>query len=190
MKSSVFSITDTINTEAVLNQTSAFAKENNLQDKDVNTLRLLAEEMLSLVESLIKKTSGEFWLERTDDGIFELHLKAKTQSITMKQKEKLIDVSTDKKNLSARGFRGKLRAIFDAYLDESSFNSFSVATDALGNFTIMPILSMLEYQNNIKKDEADDWDGLEKSILEKLADDVLVGALNSGVELIVKKKFN
>ena len=46
---------------------------------------------------------------------------------------------------------------------------------------------MLQYENNRKKEE--EWNQLEKSIVAKLADDVIVGAIGKKVDIIIKKEF-
>ena len=53
--------------------------------------------------------------------------------------------------------------------------------------------SLLSYKEDVDgssgedKDEA--WDELEKSIIAKLADDVIVGVLNGKADITVKKSF-
>lgn len=46
---------------------------------------------------------------------------------------------------------------------------------------------MLQYENNPKKEE--EWDQLEKSIVAKLADNVIVGVMGKKVDIIIKKEF-
>ena len=50
----------------------------------------------------------------------------------------------------------------------------------------------LMYRTNIKTDEdkTSEWDELEKSIIAKLATDVLVGVLKDKVEILIVKDFN
>ena len=51
---------------------------------------------------------------------------------------------------------------------------------------------MQKYKNdvaNVREDNPDDWDELEKSIIANIADDVEVGVKRDGVELAVHKNF-
>ena len=59
------------------------------------------------------------------------------------------------------------------------------------NIDFSQIWSLKQYQNCVKEDasEKDKWDELEKSILVKLADDVIVGVRGKTVDIIIKKRF-
>ena len=48
--------------------------------------------------------------------------------------------------------------------------------------------SLSNYRSGTKE-ETKEWDELEKSIIAKLADDVIVGIIGEKVEIVIKKKF-
>ena len=45
------------------------------------------------------------------------------------------------------------------------------------------------FDSNAQAEKQEAWDELEKSIIAKLADDVIVGVLGGKVDIVVKKKF-
>ena len=106
--------------------------------------------------------------------------------------------SSNKKNNLAKGIKGKILSVFQ-----------NMALDIVENGTYIPssyyytsceeyahsysyAWSLTEYTTNIKTDEdkTSEWDELEKSIIAKLATDVLVGVLKDKVEILIVKDFN
>ena len=51
------------------------------------------------------------------------------------------------------------------------------------------IWSLQEYRNGVQQGNGEKWDEYERSILVKLADDVIVGVKGKNVSIIIKKKF-
>ena len=49
--------------------------------------------------------------------------------------------------------------------------------------------SLNKYRNVVKKEDKEDWDELEKSIIANLADDVIVGVKGKQANIVVVKKF-
>jgi len=83
------------------------------------------------------------------------------------------------------------------------FQSLLISEGELGEYGYMPeagaitpteglsqLWSMADYQNGIPENERKaDWDGLERSILANMADDVRVGVTSNTVEMTVTIQF-
>ena len=49
--------------------------------------------------------------------------------------------------------------------------------------------SLNKYRDVVKKENQEDWDELEKSIIANLADDIIVGVKGKQANIVVVKKF-
>ena len=191
------------NMNAALDLTEQTAKSMGLSSRDTLRLRLLAEEMMSMVRAITGSFTAEYWLEH-EGTTCKLVLSAKSELDYGKRSE-FLSVSTTGKNTAKTGIMEKIRGIFEAglYGMEQSFAAqaeygvgmYSVgmmgAVDA-GMTEAIYAWSMQKYRNEIasKRTEYPDvWDELEKSIIANLADEVSVGVTKNGVELTVQKKF-
>ena len=83
-----------IGTEEALNETARFSEYIGLNRKQALRIRLLAEEMLGMVQAITGEFGADFWLENTDDCLCRMHLKARALMDSAKRKE-LIDASTE-----------------------------------------------------------------------------------------------
>lgn len=191
------------NMNAALDLTEKTAKSMGLSSRDTLRLRLLAEEMMSMVRAITGSFTAEYWLEH-EGTTCKLVLSAKSELDYGKRSE-FLSVSTTGKNTAKTGIMEKIRGIFEAglYGMEQSFAAqaeygvgmYSAgmmgAVDA-GMTEAIYSWSMQKYKNEIesKRTEYPDvWDELEKSIIANLADEVSVGVTKDGVELTVQKKF-
>lgn len=177
-----------------LNETERAAAYNQLPPQHINTLRLLAEEQMAVTADLLKKFSGQFWLEN-EGNAFELHFLA-TSSIGLDQLDSFVDLSTSKSNTYPRGLKGRISAVIDSFLmsyDETAtaragmsgmLSGVSTSADSI-------IWSMSQYQLQATPEEKkeQELEGIEKSIIERYADDIEVTVRTNRVELVVKKKF-
>ena len=102
--------------ETALRQVDKVSAYKGLTGKNALHLRLLAEEMMTMMRSITGETQGKFWIE-DQDGVYELHLQAATR-MTSSKREQLLSAATSGKNESARGFMGKLRDFFERGADE------------------------------------------------------------------------
>ena len=102
--------------ETALQQAEKVAAYKGLSTKSTLHLRLLAEEMLSMMRSITGEPEGEFWIE-DNNGEYQLHLKVATR-LSIEKREQLLSVSATGKNESARGLMGRIRAFFDWGCDE------------------------------------------------------------------------
>ena len=191
------------NMNAALDLTEKTAQSMGLSSRDTLRLRLLAEEMMSMVRAITGSFTAEYWLEH-EGTTCKLVLSAKSELDYGKRSE-FLSVSTTGKNTAKVGLMEKIRGIFEAglYGMEQSFAAqaeygvgmYSAgmmgAVDA-GMTEAIYSWSMQKYRNEVesKRTEYPDvWDELEKSIIANLADEVSVGVTKNCVELTVQKKF-
>lgn len=163
-------------------------------------LRLLGEELTGMMAGLVGRYEGEFWVQ-ADGRQVELHLLV-DKKLTLDERERLVDVSTRGKNEAARGIMGKICTMFEAFADSYEetgqycvrngiymtgmndiYHSCIVAEDCVS-------WSLRQYASQIGEEEKGEaWDELEKSIIARLADEILVSIRNRQAEIIVKKTF-
>ena len=176
MKSDIISIDNTgSGFGGVREQVEKVSEWNHLGYKEQFHLQLLAEEMLSLARSITGEMKASFWIEG-DDGQFDLHLS--TETVMAKEKRALlISSATSRKNDAAKGFLGKLRDAFEqAMVADAVHPSADLPQDILAD---LPSGAL----------EEADWDGFEKSVLKRLADDVKIGIRGGMVDMTVSKKI-
>lgn len=197
MKSDVYTLGDRASIEAALNGAEEIAALR-LSEKDRRTLRLLCEEIIACVANILEKYKGQFWVE-SDGRAFEIHLTA-AADVSREARQALIDMSTAKENTPPKGFLGKLGMMVENLLDADDIDPAVMAAIPLGIHGNMMSLAdpmgpsmtwtMTSYVRDNKEDvQKDELEGIEKSIIEKIADDVIVTARNSRVEIVVQKDF-
>ena len=176
-------------TDDVMKQAELVAGYKNLSHKGTLYLRLLAEEMMSMMRAIAGDVAGSFWIE-DKRGEYSLHLRVKT-AMDFDKRDKLLAASKSGVNEANRGFMGKIRAFFEPLEEVPVF--FDVSYD--NNLTDM-VWSMRSYETQLKasldRDEAgarEAWDELEKSVIAHIADDVRVSIRGSEVEMVVVKNL-
>lgn len=194
-----------------MNETLAFADKlaasRGLMKKQAFHLRLLVEEMFSMVRSITGGVDAYFWIE-SNNRDFEIHLKSNKITLDYAKRKELLSVSTEGRNVASRGIMEKIRELVEAglYGMEESFNlQAEYGTGMFSSYGMMQLdqgisdavylWSMEKYKKEVdinreENSEADTaWDELEKSIIANIADDVQVGVRRGNFEIIVKKKF-
>lgn len=187
-----------------LNETERFAQTCGLPPKKALHLRLLAEEMLGMMNGLLSVRDGEFWVEQNKDG-YELHAQARTKNMTEKAADRLLAASTSGENDSYKGVSGKIcRAldwliaqhpdeaddpiVFDAQrqrvlMDDPYAQKMS---EALASASGPVQWSFSQYIASENPDlKAEQWDELERSVLSNLADDIRIGVRERDVFVTV-----
>ena len=187
-----------------LDEVEKTAAYNNLSKKNTLHLRLLAEELLGMVKELLGVCEGTFWVEQ-EGRRYELHVQAEIDSaVGSEQQKKLLSVSTSGKNAAAKGIMGKIRSVVetmaadaDTLLPEGClyFGMGIVSGVPVGFGTVYDRQwSLDQYRRSMEKEKSgggrqEEWDELEKSIVAKLASDVIVGIRGKKIDIIVKKTF-
>ena len=178
--------------EETLNQVEKMAAFKGLSPKGALHLRLLTEEMMGMVGSIVGEMEGKFWIE-DEEGVYQLHLQAQTDMDAEKRKQ-LISASTSGTNEASRGLMGKLRSFFEAEDDFPVF--YSGAMDPMGDVFGDSAWSMKAYRMQLeqymhqkRKGAEEAWDELEKSVVAHVADDVKVTIRGRLVELVIVKEL-
>ena len=208
MKSNICKLNEDLTClKAVLAEVEKVTKYNGLDDKKALRLRLLAEELCGMLPGLIENFSGEFWAEN-DGETYELHAELKAEDMSIDLRDELISVSKSGKNAAAKGIMGKIRAVaetmllvaFDPeitpmpadgeYYDHRGFNmGFGYIDPTIAAETgYVYSWSLFNYKTAVE-DKEDAYAELERSIVAKLADDIIVGVRGKNVDIVVKKAF-
>ncbi len=173
----------------IVSVVEAFCKEVKADSKETTHLLLLTEEAMGLINAIVYVEDGQFYIER-EDNEYRIHLSA-VADMDDDAKEKLIDASSDGKNQSYIGVSGKILKVIDSVFTKEAYEAVAVsAIDRQMYGSAYPMTSntwsLASYYESTKKDE-EEWDGYERSILLKLADDVLVSARGDKLHITVVK---
>ena len=208
MKSNICKLNEDLTClETVLSEVGKVTTYNGLEDKKALRLRLLAEELCGMLTGLIENFSGKFWAENEGEA-YELHVELKADDMSIDLRDELISVSKSGKNAAAKGIMGKIRAVaetmllaaFDSdyssvpanreYYDNNGFNiGFGYMDPTIAYETgYVYSWSLYNYKTAVEEKE-DEFAELERSIVAKLADDIVVGVSGKNVEIVVKKSF-
>ena len=193
-----FSNTET-GTDEALELTERIAESIGLKGKDSLRLRLLAEEMMNMIQAVAGDFNAEFYFEH-DGKDCKLHLSAKS-NLNYEKRREFLSISSSGKNEANVGIMEKIRGIFEAglYGMQESFAMQAEYGTGMWGFGAAGALddgvsgalyswSMQKYKNAVKED-SDEWDELEKSIIANIADEVSVAVTRDGVVLTVRKNF-
>ena len=186
--------------------TENFAWQAKLDRRNTLRLDLLVEETLGMVKTMLDDFYGQIWFV-ADGRNVEIHFEA-TANMDPDKKEVLLSVSSTGKNAAARGFMAKLGEVISGALHNAgrSIDTYGQETMKYGivntpelmmaNAEMMTVWSLQAYRvglNEARSNEEDDveeaWDELEKSIVAKLADDVVVGVKGDRIDLVIRKQF-
>ncbi len=177
---------------AALMQTEKVAEYKGLAHKDALHLRLLAEEMMSMMGSIAGNVLGKFWIE-DEDNVYQLRLQVKTD-MDFEQRKQLISAASSGQNEAHKGIMGKLRAFFEPDDDLPVF--YDVSMSPTGDVASDSAWSMRAYREEIerclhekRKGAEEAWDELEKSVVTHIADDVKVSIRGRTVEMTIIKKL-
>ena len=193
----VLSANDIESLKKVFSETEKTAVYAALDKKQSGRLRLLAEELVEMLPSLLAFTAGEFWIDCKGTN-FELHTTlTPNNSLTSEKRDELLKVSSSGKNAAATGIMAKIRLAATFMLIDYEKNVAEMPAtaafyhDGMGANPYFPISSwsLENYRAKAKSEQGEKWDELEKSIIANIADDVLVGVEGKKVEIIVKKSF-
>ncbi len=165
-----------------------------LTREQTNILRLFTEEMMSMTMDILKDCKGTFWMECTGMQC-QLHITA-SAPIEDEAKKAFIEASKKKVNSPVKGLKNKISALLAGML--GSLDSPELYSSMSAGFTggymgparmTAAVWSLAAYEKAAGETETES-DGLERSILTGMADDVTVSVKNYWVELVVKKTFD
>ena len=178
--------------DAALAQVDQTASQMGLSPREALHMRLLVEEMMNMVRSIIGDLEGKFWIE-TEDKAYRLYLQM-ASVLGTEQRKQLISASTSGQNEAHRGIMGKIRAFFEPMPIEDT-PAYLAGTIVRGDENDDLNWSMEAYRERLlnRKDASDEaqeeWDELEKSVVSHIADNVTVSIRNYNVELMIYKKL-
>ena len=180
--------------EEVLETVDQFIDENGIMPPKSYHLRLLVEEMLRMVRSMTGDYNAVFWLAEEKDE-YRLRLTAKTR-MDLDKKNNLISASTTGKNASARGLMGKVEEI----IENGRLNAAGVAgvrvPDKKHSDEDTVYWTLQDYRKAVGEEPAvndeddsekvvDSFEGIEKSIVEKMATNVIVGIKKDEIDMTI-----
>ena len=192
--------------ENVLSEVEKVTAYNDLENKKALRIRLLAEELCGMLPGLVERFNGQFWAENEGDD-YKLCVELKADDMSIDMREELIAVSKSGKNAAAKGIMGKIRAVAETMLLVAADPSLTVPAGEfydyhgynMGFGYVDPIVemetgyqcswSLFTYKSAVEEKEEDAYSELERSIVAKLADDIIVGVRGNNVEITVKKSF-
>ena len=178
--------------DAALAQANRTADQLGLSPRQALHMRLLVEEMMGMVRSIIGQIEGKFWIETGDDG-YRLYLQM-VSLMDSEQRKQLLSASTSGKNEAHRGLMGKIRAFFEPMPidDTPAYLAESILPDN-GNEDLT--WSLEAYRQRLLKRKEDtagaqeEWDELEKSVVSHIADNITVSIRGYDVEMMIYKKL-
>ena len=207
MKSEVFMLnSDAGRMAAARYVTEEFARGLGLDKHESLRLELLTEETLGMVKALVDDFYGQIWFEGEGKRC-EIHLQA-TADMNTDRREELLSISSSGRNAAAKGFMAMLKDVVSGAMHSfgRSMNDYGrevarygiVNPADVGGFAVdamVPIWSLQTYRTGLETQRLDNaeadaaWDELEKSIVGKLADDVVVGVKGDRIEMVIIKDF-
>ena len=187
-----------------LRQTEKAAAYRDLSNKESLRLRLLSEETMGMLRTIVGGGRSRFWIE-SEGRRFMLHLTADVQ-MNADMREELLKTSTSGKNAAVQGFMSRIRDVFTrvaepngngisptdygfSYVDVTSFDDASLGVTTHG---MTYGWSMKAYKSAVaehREEEQDKWDELEKSITARLADEIRIFIRGNAVELVIEIAF-
>ena len=174
MRSDIVDIDNTgLGFQLAVEQAKKVAVFKALGESEAVQLQILTEELLSLARSITGIANASIWIEMEGDQA-DLHLT--TEAVLDKEKRaELIASSTSRKNAAANTVLGKLRDMFEE----------AMTADTINNDPSIDVLNDLPHGIY----EEPDWDGYERSILRRLADEIKIGIQGKEVDITVSKRF-
>ena len=186
-----------------LDKIDNYLADLKLEPKDNLHLRLLAEETLGMLGAMAGEYRSVVWFER-DGDVCKLQVIAKTEK-DIDNKKEILSVSRSGENNLAKGFMGKIGDIIEnGFLNyenvmklQQEYGGGYVDYAAMGGRPSGETFcwSLEQYKDALDEvrytDEAAGtaWDELEKSIVARIADDVIVGVKKDEVEFTIVSKL-
>ncbi len=168
--------------------------ELEIKSKDTLHMRLLAEETIGMLKAMAGDYNALLWFER-DNVECKVRVTAKTNEMNYSSKKELLSVSKSGKNSLAKGFMEKIGDVIENGLlnydevmklhqENGGISPQEFSFMGMNSSEMMMTWTLEQYR--VSLDEAEDEpDELERSIVAKLAKDVIVGVKKDHVELTI-----
>lgn len=180
-----------------LEEVERASAQAGLNREQTNVMRLLTEEMIAMTTDILDACTGALWME-WEGRACELHLTA-VAPIEKEAKAAFIAASKAKVNTPVKGLKNKISALLAGMLSSEycpelydSIGAGFVGEVPVGmpSLLMAPTWSLAAYTESRKKEQKDaELEGVERSILTGMADDVVVSVKSHWVELVVRKAF-
>lgn len=197
MKTDIIKLSSDISSwEDALDETEKCGRYNNLGDTQVLKLRLLGEELMNLMKSIVGEFDGSYWIE-TKNNKFEVHVTADTQ-VSFLQRESLLYASkTSEEEQKKKGFFKTIINVWKDYVETQSvilndpimqqrIEIMGLGIDS-GELALKS-WSLNRYVETLPDDQKEK-DDLEQFIVKSLADDILVSAKKDRASLVAVRTF-
>lgn len=195
---------DKIGNDDVYSRVDEMLADMELTRKDQIHLKLLFEETLGMLKALTTDYHAAIWFEKCKHECC-IRVTGKTE-MNQEKKEGLLDVASRKGNTLAKGFMGKIGDIIEnGFLNynnvmklQQQYGGGVVNYGTMGMYNGIEgmadsgiMWSLYEYRDSLKgemetnEDARLAWDELEKSIVAKLAKDVIVGVKGDRLDMTI-----
>lgn len=172
----------------LLSEVDRFTEAQTITKKEKTRIRLLTEEAIGVLKATVKEGRGELKIEPTENE-YVISVAIDTPCISDDSREKLIETSSGSKNEFYQGFTGKIRQAIEWLTNTESSAAASAAPAGYSMGFIDTsrgtLWSYQQFKKNIAPDNKDKWDELERSVLSKLANEILVGVSEHTVSVKV-----
>jgi hypothetical protein len=183
--------------EEALNESERCGNYCGLEKDNILKLRLLCEELMSLMKSVLGDFSGEFWIEHKNDNTYKVYVDANV-SVNFMQREKLME-SEKSSSSRQKNLVSMIKGIWKDYVEIQSIVSVDTSIRQPFNIMGMDVMtsdmvlggwSFNDYIQNSKANEEDeDLKDIEQFIVKGIADDIVVSARKDHARLVAVKKF-
>ena len=160
MKSDIYEL-DRLSSDyrAIPAEAEKVAEYTGLDNKKALRLRLLAEEMICMLPQLLIYGKGKFWIEN-EGTAYELHLTVTPYDSREFDRDKVIDVSTNKRNAAAVGIIGKICDAVEILISdraklakEDPYRFFMMGATNINPISDNMAWSLMSYKNAFDSEE-------------------------------------
>ena len=191
MQTNIVKITrNNANLSKILDEAQKTAVYAELDAKQTLRVALIAEELVGMLNELSENFEGTFYIEANNRSFKFVTQISLNENMDKQTKRKFIDISSEKKNASAKGIMGKIRDVVENMLyPENALYSSNFVAYQLETAVLLDDTWTLNRYKDSQRENEEAWDELEKSIIANLADDVIVSVKGTNVEIVIMKTF-
>ena len=179
--------------QTALDKIERLAKDKKLSQKEALKLRLLAEEMFTMVRDIAGEFDATFWAEVFGND-YKIVLMADVVEVTENSKNELMKLST-RGEAPRTGIMSMIGSIFELLMKGFEAYNLNSKVPSL-QYSELGIekdakeankWALSTYRANVTDDDA--IDELEKSIVANIADDIVVSVVDQSVKVEISKAF-